>query len=133
MKSQSAFRSIPAGIATGLITLASVAAIACAVAHANPSGRTGANESSAIIQWANASGGFFDVNTNWSSGSAPGAFDSASFALNNTYSVDWDAITGNTTTDDLFVTAGEVTLRSVNSSTTGVVYSHTLNDSLIVG
>ena len=70
-----------------------------------------------IVNWIDPAGGFFDVGSNWSSGTMPGASDSATFAVAGTYDVDWDVLTGDVVTDDLFVLNGDVSFRSLGSAT----------------
>ena len=92
-----------------------------------------ASPAQGIVNWIDAGGGFFDVGSNWSTGTMPGVADSATFAIAGTYDVDWDALTGNVETNDLFVLNGNVSFRSLGSSTGGLTYTYTVNDDLTVG
>ena len=88
---------------------------------------------SAVVNWVDPAGGFFDVGSNWSTGFPPGTNDSASFAIAGIYTVRWDSITGNVTTDDLFVLNGSVTMLSAGSGSGGTIYEYNLNDDVVIG
>ena len=64
---------------------------------------------SQIADWISPGGGFWDVGTNWSTGSAPGPSDLGEFSIPGTYDVDWDAITGNRDAGRLLFREGQVT------------------------
>ncbi len=81
-----------------------------------------------IVNWQNTGGGWWDVNSNWVGGVRPGAAATARFGVNSTYNVDWDGLTGNTTTAGLQVAAGNVTFRSMG----GPIYRHTVSGETLV-
>jgi T5SS/PEP-CTERM-associated repeat protein len=81
-----------------------------------------------IINWQNASGGWWDIGSNWAGGVRPGAGATARFGVNSAYNVDWDSVTGNTTTAGLQVAIGNVTFRSLG----GPIYRHTVSGETLV-
>ncbi|MBL8891003.1 MAG: hypothetical protein JNL67_13560, partial [Planctomycetaceae bacterium] len=81
-----------------------------------------------IINWQNASGGFWDVNSNWNGGVRPGSAATARFGVNSTYNVSWDNVTGNTATAGLQFAAGNVTFRSNG----GPIFRHTVSGETLV-
>lgn len=74
--------------------------------------------------WINPAGGFFDQDSNWADGSAPGSAESVLFDLDATYDVEWDSLTGNTINGELLVRGSDVTLFS-----DGGPFIHSLDDS----
>lgn len=61
-----------------------------------------------VVDWVAPGTGYWDNGSSWSSGFQPAAGETARFNLNQTFQVNWDSITGNTTTAGLQVMAGEV-------------------------
>lgn len=78
--------------------------------------------------WNNSTVGFFDDNSNWFDGSAPGPGEGASFALSDVYDVEWDALTGSVTNRNLCVTNGNALFHSIGGST----YDYTLTGNAII-
>ena len=61
--------------------------------------------------WKHPYSGWFDVDSNWSEGSAPASGDSVRFAAGGSYQVWWDVLTGNRSTQSVSLTDGDVTFR----------------------
>jgi T5SS/PEP-CTERM-associated repeat protein len=74
--------------------------------------------SAASVEWGNPTGGYYDVGSNWVGGAYPTGDLAAIFTLNNSYTVQWDALTATTTPGVSFVRIqdGSVVFQNVQPS-----------------
>ena len=75
--------------------------------------------SAASVEWADPTGGFFDIGSNWVGGAYPTVNDATFFSLDDSYTVLWDSLTATSTpgVSSLRISDGNVVFQNIQSST----------------